>query len=539
MKEQFFGKAFWWSFGGLALTFLLAFFTRGTALETPLLALIALGVLLVSIQRLEYGLFIAFAELIGTSHGHLLNAHGISLRMAIFGAVMIAWLTHLARGKRINLGDKRLRPYYLLLLAVAIGFVAGLKGKGIDVTGAVIDDGNGYLFILYILPMLTVAWNNITRRTLLQVFAGSATFVSFLTLVILYLFTHMTEPVQRILYAFFRDARVAELTRVAGDIFRVFLQAQFFDVALLLILASASFWFWKIKRDQNTLAYWMIFTLSTMIISLSRSFWIGLIAGGIALALAILMIRKPSVKEVVIKKLSGVLMLVTSVALIWIVLAFPFPRGANVSGFGNLLSDRTSQSDVAISSRWKLLPAMMEQIKESPIVGKGFGAIVAFESDDPRVRAIYPDGLWRTYSFEWGWLDLWLKMGLLGPVAFLWLGLQSAKGLIRGFKTDQAWLSIGLFSGLIALYATHTFSPYLNHPIGLGFLVFLTPFLVNEKTTARQGAMVAIKDIIAKTADRTRVQIPEGSSAVSLQAGQGISSRPLTPLGHGGPTEEA
>ncbi len=517
-KEQFFGKAFWYAFGGLTLTFLLAYGVRGTIVELVAVGLIGLVTLLATMHRLETGLLIAFTELIGTSHGHLMSAHGITLRMAIFGAVMIAWLTHLVRGKRLNLRDRRLWPYGFLFGAVILGFFVGLRGIDHDAIASVIDDGNGYFYLLYILPMLTVDWDALKKKVLLQVFAGAASFVAVLTLVILYLFTHMTEPVQRILYAFFRDARVAELTRVIGDIFRVFLQAQFFVVVLALLLASASFWFWKNRKDQNAIALWMILALSTLIISLSRSFWIGLIGGVVSLAIVVLRIRRPSFKEVVIKKLSGLLMLVTSVALLWIVLAFPFPRGANVSGFGDLLSDRTLQGDdVAVSSRWNLLPAMMHEIGENYVFGKGFGAIVAFKSDDPRVRAIYPDGMWRTYSFEWGWLDAWLKMGIFGPIALLWLGISSGLGLIRGFKNEHAWLSIGLFAGLVALYATHTFSPYLNHPIGLGFLIFLTPFLVTNKKTIPQTEMVAIRDVIEKTMIRTPVQSPSGSSVSSLQ----------------------
>lgn len=497
MKDQFFGKAFWATFAGLALAFVIAFFSLHTGVEAIFLAIIALATLLLATHKLEYGLYIALAELIGTSHGHLFNAGGVSIRMAIFGAVMIAWLTHLARGRRLNLWATAGRPYALLFVAIIIGFVVGLRGADMDAIKNVIDDGNGYFYLLYILPMLTVNWDAIKRRVLLQVFAGAATFVSALTLLILYLFTHMSEPVQRALYTFFRDARIAELTRVVGDIFRIFLQAQFFSVVLMLILSSAMFYFWKSRRDQNILALWFILTMSTLIISLSRSFWIGLVVGGISFAVCLITIKRPLIREVLIKKASGVLMIVTSIALLWVVLAFPIPRPANVSGFGDLLSNRALDgSDAAISSRWNLLPEMQKAIRQSPIIGSGFGKIIAFESDDPRVREVYPDGNWRTYAFEWGWLDLWIKMGLLGPIAMIWLGLSTGLGLIRSFKTEQGWLSVGLFAGLVALFVIHVFSPYLNHPIGIGYLIFLTAFCIQKNKKKTQGTMESIRDVL-------------------------------------------
>ena len=520
MKDQFLGKAFFLTLTGLTLAFFVAYFSLHTGAETVFLLLIGLATLLLATHKLEYGLYIALAELIGTSHGHLFTAGGISIRMAIFGAVMIAWLTHLARGRRVAIGANPWdRPYILLLISIIIGFVVGLRGADTDVIKNVINDGNGYFYVLYIFPMLTVNWDAIKRRVLLQVFAGAATFISVLTLLILYLFTHTTEPVQRALYAFFRDARIAELTKVTGDIFRIFLQAQFFSVVLLLVIAAAMFWFWRQRRDQTILALWFILTMSALIISLSRSFWIGLIVGGLTLAVSAISIRRPSIKEILVKKAAGLLMLITSVALLWVVLAFPLPRPANVSGFGDLLSDRTLDGgDAAISSRWNLLPEMQKTIAESPIIGSGFGKIIAFESDDPRVREIYPDGKWRTYAFEWGWLDLWIKMGLLGPIAMIWLGLSVGFGLVRGFRDEHGWLNIGLFAGLVALYAIHTFSPYLNHPIGLGYIIFLTPFLVAKKQKAHEGAMVAIRGVIEKTIVHTPAQIPKAPSVSSRQA---------------------
>jgi len=97
------------------------------------------------------------------------------------------------------------------------------------------------------------------------------------------------------------------------------------------------------------------------------------------------------------------------------------------------------------------------------------------------VRAINPDGMWTTTSMEWGWFELWIKMGILGPIGFLYAGYQLTKRFWVYTSTQQAWLGYGLIAGLIFIFGTHFFSPYLNHPIGLGYLLFLIPFLPVEK----------------------------------------------------------
>ena len=72
-------------------------------------------------------------------------------------------------------------------------------------------------------------------------------------------------------------------------------------------------------------------------------------------------------------------------------------------------------------------------------------------------------------------------MGILGPVAFLYAAYELLKRLWAYRWTEHAWLGFGLMTGLVFIFATHFFSPYLNHPIGLGYLLFLVPFLPTKK----------------------------------------------------------
>ena len=86
-------------------------------------------------------------------------------------------------------------------------------------------------------------------------------------------------------------------------------------------------------------------------------------------------------------------------------------------------------------------------------------------SNDPRIRAEFPDGRYTTSAFEWGYLDIWLKIGLLGLLAYLILIVKIARESLKAGLLGEI-----LFIALTALVITHTFSPYLNHPLGIGFI---------------------------------------------------------------------
>jgi len=52
----------------------------------------------------------------------------------------------------------------------------------------------------------------------------------------------------------------------------------------------------------------------------------------------------------------------------------------------------------------------------------------------------------------------------------------------------HAWLPVALGAGLVVLYITNIFTPYLNHPIGLGFMLFVLPFLDFDERKAIETA---------------------------------------------------
>jgi O-antigen ligase len=481
MFSQFFGKPFWITLAAHAIWFLVAIAVFQSSWSTVAVLVLALAAFATSLWRMEVGLTVAFAELFANSHGHLIdgtiNGFVVSSRMAVFVGVMAGYVIRvLLRRSSVAWREERLWAFFPLLLAVVGGMAVGWAHND---HGKVFADANAYFYLAYLLPILSVTWDGTTRRLLLQVFAASASWVGVVTLGLLYIFTHFPEWLLGRVYEFVRDTRTGELTKMRGHIFRIFLQAQLSDLVLLFLTIPFLF-----LKDLTKKTWWQTFVVFTgciavILLSLSRSFWIGIMAATLVYLDWLVRYVKPSWRD--FGRGVGMALGAGTTAMILLVgvVLFPYPYRVGAAGdlTGLFTSRATDVSDVAVSSRWKLLGPLLDEIKESPLEGKGFGEEVTFQTDDPRVRAFFPDGTWTTYSLEWGWLELWLKMGLLGPLAFAFLFGWYVWRLWPGLGGERGWLAVGLLASVVSVFAIHIFSPYLNHPLGLGLLLFVLPFL--------------------------------------------------------------
>ncbi|HMB66045.1 MAG TPA: hypothetical protein VKO42_04160, partial [Patescibacteria group bacterium] len=132
------------------------------------------------------------------------------------------------------------------------------------------------------------------------------------------------------------------------------------------------------------------------------------------------------------------------------------------------------------SSRWNLLPKLWSEIKETPILGRGFGTTITYRSNDPRVLESTADGQYTTYAFEWGWLDIWLKLGFFGLFCYIFL---IGKIILDGLTNKDLFRSAlinGVIVSLAVIAVINFFTPYLNHPLGLGALM-LASIIMDKK----------------------------------------------------------
>ena len=202
MLTQFFGKPFWITLSGLLGIFCLSIpiylFIEPSQSQWFLWGIVAI-VFALTLWRLELGVFIAFAELIAFSHGHLISSSfaPFSLRIAIFFSVIFAWLVLLFSKKvRPQFNHPFVAPLIFILVALFIGFARAFSIAHLSATdGALINhrilvnalmDGNAYCYLLYAFPLLSVTWTSEKKRQLLQVFFAASIWVGLLTLGIVF-----------------------------------------------------------------------------------------------------------------------------------------------------------------------------------------------------------------------------------------------------------------------------------------------------------------------------------------------------------------
>lgn len=499
--KQFFGKPAWITFAAVAAVHVLAIpLLHAQVASLVALAVVALVTAALTWRSLSLGLLIAFAEIMVGGHGHLIQADvagfGVSLRIAIFAAVMAVWGVRFLQRKAVpQFFLFRDLPFLLLAAAVVIGGAIGFMRND---PGNAFDDMNSYLTIAYLLPLVSVAWDQKGKRQLMQVLFGSVAWIAVSTLVLVFLFTHLPGKALHQVYAFVRDSRLAEVTLLTGPswftsllpasspwYFRVFEPAHFFTLVGGFVLIAGRFVLWRGQRMPWPARVLLVLCAAAFVASLSRSFLIGAFVGFVALFGIAVMESRGHLLRGLRQGVGIVSVLCFGAVLFWAVVAVPFPAHPNLRDAAFYQESTGDDRTLAVSSRWNLLYPMFTAIMESPIVGSGFGKEVTFISDDPRVREVNPSGEWTTYRFEWGYQDIWLKMGLLGLIAFIAYAIVLTHAFLYTYRTqDNRWLAAGLYISVVALFATHLFSPYLNHPIGLGTMLFVLPFFDWKGTLA-------------------------------------------------------
>ena len=476
----------------------------------PIFIFIALGFLIIAIYKIEYALLGVLAELIIGSMGHLffleLGDFRLSIRIVFWLIIILVFafkfLLQFIKQKQESLYFQRIKNFgflnifSLLGIVVVFAFIRGLLAGAPLIV--VINDFNSWLFFLLIFPLLALV--DLKNKNLVSdlkvILFASVVWLSLKTLFLLTVFSHNLSFALEV-YSWLRKTLVGEMT--AGVWPRIFIQSQIFSgAAFFVFFALAQFSLKKeslalltqaknfktgfknfLSRDNLILIFSSALTFSTIVLSFSRSFWLAFI---LVSALALILIwRFYNFKEV-LKSLAWLIVsFILSFILIYLITTLPLSE-FSAKNLNRGLSERLSQdsSEPALASRWSLLPVLWSEIKEAPLLGKGFGAEITYISKDPRVLENNPSGEYKTSAFEWGYLDIWLKIGILGLLLYLALLIKLILSAFK-FGLASAGLYLGLGLALAFLSIVNFFTPYLNHPLGIGLLIVCACIIYENK----------------------------------------------------------
>lgn len=423
--------------------------------------LFILAIILVLAYRRDrqYLIFLPLAELFWGSMGRSIQYDFFSLRWLVFIITILFFLISHAKNlrnlkivKNKILGRFFIVYFLLILLFIVLAFINQHSARNIFL------DANAYFYFLY-LPIWLQYYDAQVLKKIVKILLASSLVIALKTIVTFYLFTQSSFDLVSY-YKWIRDTRTGEITRLDNGFVRIFFQSQIYVLVAWAIMFDKAI---KNNLTSKNFIYLLLFS-AALYISLSRSLWLGLLL----VIFILVVLNKNKLKSIKYLLLLGV----SSYALV--ILLFNFPKYHQVNLFNNRSVDT---QEAAVATRTILLPIMLDSIKHQPILGYGFGQELTFLSQDPRSKnELNPTGQRTTFSFEWGWLDFMLKGGLLLALFFVYSLFYIIRGTYAIIKLEPkftAYLAI-----FLALPLIHVFTPYLNHPLGLGLLVL---GLINTK----------------------------------------------------------
>jgi len=433
---------------------------------------VGLSVFFVTARNISMGLAVVVTEVFIGSFGHLLGiAVGrfmLSLRMMLFLSFflgVVVWCVGRAgEWKELFRGIRRTLLQFPWLSLFIVGAVLGvLRALQLHNDRArIVDDANQWVFLCVLMVLPWALKTHSFPRLIATLYRVSMVALGIATLLILYIFTHDSQlNIAISVFRWARDTRLSEITLLSSSFSRVFLQSQVLLLPLWLSLVDYS---GKERIYRKRFLSMLILVTSVLLVSLSRSFWVGMVVG--VVALGIVRLRESGAK--ILWPLGRTLFIGFGGALIviWATIHFPFPLSTSVSLTDTLLERTTTLNEAATASRWSLLPALWEKVKLHPLMGSGFGATVTYKSQDPRIIETNPTGEYTTHAFEWGVLDFWYKFGIVGIVMLgallIWVYTLFRKNMVISSVS------------IVTLLAVHTFTPYLNHPLGFVYLLLIT-----------------------------------------------------------------
>ena len=430
------------------------FFSPGTPLylANPINWVVSLIILVVAIYLLfikdERGWLIIAGELILGGAGSFLEIKGISLRTLLLACSLLIFVYQSIKNRSLGKFFENKTVLIVFIILLALVGVSAIRGYYAGHSLALImADTIPYLFFLYYFPLKQLLQSDKFRQTsfnlLLSAIIGNAIFI-YLTLAG---FSAGIFVLQDSYYHWFRDVASGKITDYGTGFFRILTNEQ------LLIVPIFLWMFAKITRDENA---------KNIVVKISG-----------ALLLAVLTINITRIYLVALAV--GVLFLFSrknwkrwfaysAAAFVFFILAFTLTHLGATKGKSlgweylgvRLQSIALPQTEDSSLSRLLLLPRIIEKIKLHPLLGNGLGDTVTVYSPIFKANVATP-------HFDWGYLEIWAEMGLLGMFAWLALIIYC---LILNTEDKSA------LAPIVALLAINLTSPALFHVLGIILLTF-------------------------------------------------------------------
>ncbi len=452
------------------LSFLTWFYQN---LESIIFIILFLVVIVLAIWKTEWAFLFLIFEFLTSHGGHLFEFKDISFRMAIFMAVIIIWL-----GKKIihlepilALRGKLGLSFAIFLILVVLGIWHGLiKGNKSDI---LFGDAVNYSYVLLFLPLAELLQKKFFEKRVLEIVGGAIIGLAFFSLFSLFLFVNGIEYVHGPYgyYWWIREALTGKVTLMNYNFHRIATPVHL--VVLPIFLVYLSFLLLKNQlKNKKTVIFLAVLASLILLINFGRAYFLGILGGLFFLFL------KTTFRRWLILVSLVLVVLVAELFLIFLLCSRGRAVGADVLvlRFGSIFEPTEELSGLTRTMR---LGSIINLLLKNPILGTGLGTTIKYVDPLTNKSAI-------TYNLDWGYLEMWLELGLIGFLGFLYFlikifinGWQKIQESVNNLLRQR--LIIGLIAGLFALVVATITGPYLFHGLGISFLTFCAAYLSSRR----------------------------------------------------------
>jgi len=407
----------------------------------------------------EWGWYILITELLLGGAGHFFEFLGLSIRTILLLIFVSLWIIEtISNSKQELFNFPKKLSYFLIVFSVfvAIASIIGLANQhGIK---PVIQDLIPYSFFVLIFPAYHILHKQCGQEYLIRLMIAFVISSSIFALITFILFSSGTEYLQSPFYKWFRDVAMGKITDMGSGFFRIVTPEHLLATPIVLIISSL-----LMKSEKHHKMWWFLLfpALLILVLNFSRIYFLSLIAGMIVLKYKHSFKRWISISALVLSLLAIIFAGTNIIA----------SRGSSL-GFellkGRLNSISNPTTEASSFTRMTLLEPIFEMITEHPLIGSGLGSKVTFT--DPVKNIIV-----QTSNFDWGYLELWVELGLFGAIAFISLIFYVIYNLIKKIRCVSNYYDfyVGILAGLISLLIMNITSPILFHTLGVFYLVFV------------------------------------------------------------------
>ncbi len=461
-------------FAGITIFYIVSWIVyRGMASAHIISGIIIILFLFLAIKKFDYALVVVIGEFLVGQAGIMMEFFGVSLRLIFFVIVMAIWLLNKIKNQKSKIKNlfsySLLTANYSLYLFAIIFFLLAIfsftRGviNGNDLRLA-LGDLISYSFIFLFLPLKELWKDGNSRARVQHLVWASLVFIFLFTFLNLIIFAWGIMEVHSDYYFWLRKLLIGKITNLQNGFFRIVFPSHIW-IFFLMIVAWARVFYDMIRQTRSFFKQHLAIaalTSAIMIMNFGRAYFVGAI---VALLFLFLILRSPKWLKGI-----GIFLLVVFIELSVIFLISSKGQSLGLSDFfGRLQTITRPEEELSGLTRLEILKPLLEGINTHWLWGVGLGSTIKYANPlDGTIR--------ETYHLDWGYLELWYELGVIGFTAFSAFLFFLGKRLTRAEDEKERCIAVAL----VALAVATFFGPFLYHSIGSFLIATMISYLYSR-----------------------------------------------------------